>query len=282
VALATYPGRVDATPHDEGRYRRIVDRLGLPAREQLTCGTHVHVEIESPEEGVAVLDRIRPWLPILLAVSANSPFWQEEDTGFASYRHEAWGRFPSAGPTEIFGSVPAYERAIDALVATDALLDRGMVYFDARLSAKFPTVEIRVADVCLHAQDAVLIAGLARGLVLTAAQEWRDGVDPDPVRLELLRIAHWTAARWGLDRDLLHPRSWRPVPARDAVDLLVGHIDGALGETGDLSLVHELVDGLLTRGTGAQWQRAHRDAGGSWADLVRAAIALTAQPARLP
>ncbi len=216
------------------------------------------------------------------AVSANSPFWQETDTGFASYRHEAWGRFPSAGPNELFHSVENYERAIDALVATDALLDRGMVYFDARLSATFPTVEIRVADVCLHGADAVLLAGLVRGLVLTAAREWRDGVQADPVRLELLRVAHWTAARWGLDSNLLHPRTWRPAPARAVVELLLDHITSALTETGDLPLVRAQLDTVLARGTGAEWQRAQRAASGDWAELVRAAVALTQEPVALP
>ncbi len=278
AALGTFPARVHATPTPGPRYRRIVERLGLPAREQLTCGMHVHVEIEDPAEGVGVLDRIRPWLPVLLAVSANSPFWQEEDTGFASYRHEAWGRFPSAGPTQLFGSAETYERAVDALVGTDALLDRGMVYFNARLSDKFPTVEIRVADVCLHADDAVLIAALARGLVMTAAREWREGIDPDPVRLELLRVAHWTAARGGLEQDLLDPLSWRPVRARRAVEVLLHHVTAALTETGDLPLVRRAVGDVLTRGTGARWQRAHLSPGRSWADLVRAAATVTAEP----
>ncbi len=282
AALGTYPGRVQARPSSDRRYRRLVDRLGLPAREQLTCGTHVHVEIDDRTEGVAVLDRIRPWLPLLVAVSANSPFWQAEDTGFASYRHEAWGRFPSAGPTELFGSVENYDRTVDALVATDALLDRGMLYFNARLSAKFPTVEIRVADVCTRGEHAVLIAALARALVSTAAREWRAGVDPDPVRLELLRVAYWTAARWGLDGDLLDPRSGRPVPARDAVATLLDHLTDALTETGDLPLVRALLDQLLTDGTNAHWQRTHVDRGADWADLVHAAVELTREPICLP
>lgn len=281
AALGTCPVAVQATPSTDGRYRRLVNRLGLPAREQLTCGMHVHVEVDGRAEGVGVLDRIRPWLPSLLALSANSPFWQAEDTGFASYRHEAWGRFPSAGPTELFGSVAAYDRAVDALVATDALLDRAMVYFDARLSAKFPTVEIRVADVCLRGADAVLIAALARGLVATAAQQWRDGLDPDPVRLDLLRVAHWTAARWGLGRDLLTPRSWKPAPARQVVEALVDHIAPALVDTGDHELVRNLLDAVLTRGTGARWQRGHLGADQNWADLVRAAVTVTAEPISL-
>ena len=93
------------------------------------------------------------WLPVLLALSANSPFWQGRDTGYASFRSQAWTRFPTAGPTEIFGSAAAYEARAAGLVDTGVLLDRGMIYFDARLSHKYPTVEIRVADVCLHAED---------------------------------------------------------------------------------------------------------------------------------
>lgn len=282
AALGTYPGRVDATPSSDRRHQRIVDRLGLPAREQLTCGFHVHVGIESPDEGVAVLDRIRPWLPVLLALSTNSPFWQETDTGFASYRHEAWGRFPTAGPTGIFGSVDTYERTVEVLLGTDALLDRAMVYFDARLSARFPTVEIRVADVCLRGADAVLIAALVRALVETAARDWRAGISPSPVRLEVLRVAHWTAARWGLDAQLLDPQSWRPVPAPRAVELLMAHTEGALIETGDLFPVQQLLADVAQRGTGAAWQRSHLEAGGSWRDLVRGAVAMTEEPIRLP
>lgn len=282
AALGTSPTLVQATPSSEQRYQRLVGRLGLPAREQLTCGMHVHVEIDGADEGVAVLDRIRPWLPVLVALSANSPFWQETDTGFASYRYEAWDRFPSAGPTQLFGSVEAYERAVDALVATDALLDRAMVYFNARLSAKFPTVEVRVADVCLRGGDAVLVAALARGLVTTAARGWRDGDAPDPVRLDLLHVAHWTAARWGLGRDLLDPRSWRPAPARQVVDHLLDHVIDALTETGDLPLVRGLLEAVLTRGTGADWQRETWDATRSWAQVVGAAVSLTREPISLP
>jgi carboxylate-amine ligase len=282
AALGTSPTQVEATASSDQRYQRLVSRLGLPAREQLTCGMHVHVAIDSADEGVAVLDRIRPWLPVLVALSANSPFWQETDTGFASYRYEAWGRFPSAGPTQLFGSLEAYERAVDALVATDALLDRAMVYFNARLSATFPTVEVRVADVCLRGEDAVLIAALARGLVTTAVREWREDKAPDPVRLDLLRVAHWTAARWGLGRDLLDPGTWRPAPAREVVGHLLDHVTDALTDTGDLSLVRQLLDAVLTRGTGASWQRERWGTTGSWAHLVGAAVTLTCEPILLP
>ena len=153
----------------------MAEQFGLTQAEQLACGCHVHVSVESPEEGVAVLDRIRVWLPVLTALSANSPYWQGEDTRYASFRSQAWGRWPSAGPIEVQGSVQRYRAMVSTLVGTGVLLDEAMAYFDARLSARYPTVEIRVADVCLRAEDAVLVAALCRGLVDTAAEEERHG-----------------------------------------------------------------------------------------------------------
>jgi carboxylate-amine ligase len=149
----------------------------------------VHVSISSPDEGVAVLDRIRPWLPVLLAISANSPFWQGRDSAYASYRYQAWSRWPSAGPTEPFGSTEVYRQTVQQMVSTGALLDSGMVYFDARLSEHYPTVELRISDVCLYADDAALIAALARALVETEARLWRAGSAIPAHRIEMLRLA---------------------------------------------------------------------------------------------
>ena len=154
----------------------MVERFGLTTAEQLTCGCHVHVEVADDAEGVGVLDRIRVWLPPLLALSVNSPFWQGEDTGYASFRSQAWSRWPSAGPAPFWGSPAAYHREIDRMVSSGVLLDRHMAYFDARLSDRYPTVEVRVADVCLDLADTILIAGLVRALVETAAAEWAAGV----------------------------------------------------------------------------------------------------------
>ena len=115
------------------------------------------------------------WLPLLTAISANSPYWQGQDTGYASYRSIAWGQWPTAGPTETFGDVDGYHRAIKGLLDTGAAMDDGMIYFDARLSASYPTLEIRVPDVCTDVGDSALIAALARGLVDTAATDWAHG-----------------------------------------------------------------------------------------------------------
>jgi glutamate---cysteine ligase / carboxylate-amine ligase len=133
AALGTSPVLVEPSPFGSDRYQRMAETFGLTAHEQLTCGCHVHVGISSPAEGVAVLDRAGPWLAPLLALSANSPFWQGQDSSYASFRYQAWGRWPSSGPTAPFGTPAAYRQTLEAMVQTGALLDTGMVYFDARL-----------------------------------------------------------------------------------------------------------------------------------------------------
>lgn len=117
--------------------------------------------------------------------------------------------------------------------------------------------------------------------MVTAAREWRAHVDPDPIRLELLRVAHWTAARWGLHGDLPHPRTGRPVPAGHAVDALLTPLTPALTETGDLVAVRTLLDDLRGRGTGAGWQRSHLDPETGRAAFIRAAVDVTRQPIRV-
>ena len=183
VAVATSPFKVRPTATENERYARMIEMFGIIARQQLTCGQHIHVSINSPDEGVAALDRIRGWLPLLTAISANSPYWQGQDTGYASYRSIAWGQWPTAGPTETFGNVTGYHQAIKGLLETGAAMDDGMIYFDARLSASYPTLEIRVPDVCTDVGDSALIAALARGLVDTAATRLgarpAGGADPD-------------------------------------------------------------------------------------------------------
>ena len=114
------------------------ETFGQVARRGTTCGMHVHVAIDSAEEGVGCLDRIAPWLPVLLAVSTNSPFAEGRDTGYASWRTQLWSTWPSAGPTEPFGSYAGYRRACERMIASGAARDPGMLYFDARLSAGQP------------------------------------------------------------------------------------------------------------------------------------------------
>lgn len=196
AALATSP--LPVVPHltPQPRYETMLERFGITSREQLTCACHVHVSVDSDEEGVAVLDRIRIWLPVLTALSANSPFWNGTDTGYTSFRSQAWNRLPTTGPNEIFGSAQAYHNHVRALLRTGVPVDEAMMYFDARLSQHHPTVEIRVADVCLDTDTTVLLAALVRVLVETAARQWDAGEPPNPVPAAVLRLAGWRASKW--------------------------------------------------------------------------------------
>lgn len=255
VAMGTSP--LAALPHtqSQARYLAMEERFGLILREQLMCGFHVHVSVGSAEEGVAVLDRIRIWLPTLIALAANSPFWHGQDTGYASFRYQVWRRWPTAGPTEIFGSAAAYRNLLDMLLTCNVLLDRAMIYFDARLSATYPTVEVRVPDVCLKAEHATAIAAVIRALVETAAAEWAAGQAPPAVPAEMIRLASWRASRFGLDDDLIHPVLNRPLPAEECVAALLAHTRPALEEAGDAGAVESVIRQIFTEGTGAQLQR---------------------------
>ncbi|MGW6536466.1 glutamate--cysteine ligase [Streptomyces sp. NPDC055051] len=275
AAVATSPLPVQPSLNAGRRYRWMGEQFGLTAQEQLTCGCHVHVSVASDEEGVAVLDRIRPWLAVLTAMSANSPFWQGEDSGYGSYRSRVWNRWPSAGPVDIFGSADRYHEQVRAMVDTGALRDEGMIYFDARLSATYPTVEVRVADVCLDASTPVLLAALVRGLVETAARAWQDGRPPARIGTSLLRLASWRAGRSHLDGPLLHPETMRETSAEDAVEALYQHVREALKDHGDDDRVREGIAHLLERGNGAHVQRGLRAEGMELASVVTRCAEMT-------
>ncbi|MEU7015196.1 glutamate--cysteine ligase [Streptomyces sp. NPDC046385] len=276
AALATSPLPVEPSRNLGSRYRWMAEQFALTTQEQLTCGCHVHVSVESDEEGVAVVDRIRPWLYLLNAISGNSPFWDGQDSGYSSYRSRVWNRWPSAGPYEPFGSAEGYHERVRDMLATSVLRDKGMIYFDARLSHSYPTVEIRVADVCLEPDTTVLVATLARGLVETAARAWRDGAPPARVPAGLLRLASWRAARSGLGGPLLDPRTLRETPAEAALEVLLDHTDAALRDCGDRDRARRSLAALIARGSGAQRQRAlHRD-GLDLGEVVRECVRITA------
>ncbi|CAM5286388.1 putative glutamate--cysteine ligase 2 [Streptomyces avidinii] len=261
AAVATSPLSVRPTLNAGTRYRWLGEQFGLTAQEQLTCGCHVHVSVASDDEGVAVLDRIRPWLAVLTAISANSPFWQGEDSGYASYRSRVWNRWPSAGPVDLFGSADRYHEQVRSMIDTGVLRDEGMIYFDARLSATYPTVEVRVADVCLDPGTPVLLAALIRGLVETAARSWENGEPPARIGTSLLRLASWRAGRSGLDGPLLHPETMREASPVAAVEALYRYVRQALVDHGDDERVRDGIAHLHERGNGARIQRRLHEGG---------------------
>ncbi|MDX6325117.1 MAG: glutamate---cysteine ligase / carboxylate-amine ligase [Nocardioidaceae bacterium] len=213
--LAEGPERLTQKP----RYERIREEYGEVARQALVCGMHVHVEVRDEREAIAVVDGVRPWLPVLLALSANSPFMRGEDTGYASWRSQVWSRWPAAGPREAFDGPDTYAETGRLLQEWGAVLDEGMLYYDVRRAADWPTVELRVADVCTEVDDSLLVAALSRGLVSTLVADFRASRPlPEGVwRTDLLRAAQWRAARYGMASTLVHPLRRELAPAREVV-----------------------------------------------------------------
>jgi carboxylate-amine ligase len=242
-------GKVTPKP----RYEQMLDLYGEVGKRGPVCGMHVHVEVDDDEEGVRIVDRIQPWLPVLVALSANSPFHKGIDTAYASWREQVWDGWPSAGPVEPFGDAAGYHDAVRRIVGTGAVIDEAMVYFDARLAARNPTVEIRVADVCTDIDDVLVVAALARALVETVASAPES--DP-PWRIEMLRASRWLARRYGLTGDLLDPHTQKRRPADEVVDLLLDHVAEPLQAAEDDEQVREGVARLLRDGGGAGRQRA--------------------------
>ena len=234
------------------------------AREQVICGCHVHVGIDDPEQAIAVVSGVGPWLSPIVALAANSPYWDGRDTGYASYRTELWRRWPTAGTPAPFADRADYEAVVEALFRTGSIDDHARIYWDVRPSAKFPTVEFRVADVGLGVDDAVVTAGLARALAATAAE--RRSV---PVRPELLRAATWRAARYGLSGELIDVEAAVARPARELIGRFLDRLRPGLEEFGDWDEVSGLVARTLADGTGADRQRAVRAATGDPGAVVR-------------
>jgi carboxylate-amine ligase len=247
------------------RYQRIMRDYGALWPTPGLCGCHVHVGVPDRELGVQVLNHLRAWLPVLQAVTANSPFADGTDTGYASWRSVLWARWPTVGPPPHLESAARYDAVVAELVGTGAMLDDGMLYWYARLSAHVPTVEVRIGDVCPTVEDTLLVAALVRALVSTVVDEVARGRPPRPLRDWLVDAAHWRASRDGLEGAAVDVTSGRPRPAWELLHALVAHVTPALDRHGDTAAVRQLLDLLAQRGSGAARQRRlytqHRDIG---------------------
>ncbi len=250
------------TPDD--RYRRMSRDFGELARASLTCASHVHIGVPDRTTGVVISNHLRPWLPILLALAANSPFHDGGDTGYGSWRYEVWRRWPSAGPPPWFGSLDEYESRVDALLRCGAILDKGMLYWDIRLSEHQPTLEIRVADVMPTVEQAALLAALIRAL----ADQALDGASAPRPQQEVLRGHLWRAARDGLAGRCADPRSGDLEPTWRLVDDLVDELRPHLRSAGDAEFVTDALRVLRESGGGAQRQRAQFARRGRLTDVI--------------
>jgi carboxylate-amine ligase len=271
VAAGSVPAPLDldGQTFPKRRYERMIADYAEVGRQQLVCAMQTQVGVEDRELAVAALPLVGAWLPVLLALSGSSPYFDAADTGYVSYRSVLWSHWPSAGPPLAFASAAEYDETVRALVASGVVLDPGMVYFDVRPSARYPTLEVRICDAVPLLDDVVTLAGLSRALVVTALRSVT-GAGPAsvPPRPELVRAARWRASRSGLADVLVDPRGSDALPAREVVAALLDHVRPALDELGDRAAVSKGVADILRRGTSAERQRAAPSLGAAVDELV--------------
>lgn len=252
---------VSPSPH----YDDVAEQLGHLTRDHEVNGLHVHIEVADDEERVRALDRVRGWLPVLLALTGNSPFVNGRDSAFASWRSIQIRRLPASWAPPRFRDYDEYRAGVQRLIDLGALTDAASLSWAARISERYPTVEVRVFDAQLTAEDSVFAALVARAIVLTDDQSHADiGVDGIDASL-------WTAARRGMSTRLIDPTTGEVDDAWAVADRMLSAIAPALRALGDEERVDEGVERLRTVGSGADRQRRAVDEGGAaaLADLLR-------------
>lgn len=236
------------------RYGAIKRDYALVADEQVVCGLHVHVGIEDRDVAARAMSWISPHLPTLLALSASSPYWLGDDTGYASWRNMLWQRWPSAGPADNFESAQEYDAMLEGMVRSGVILDIGMHYQDLRLSSHVPTMEMRICDACPDVDTSVLIAVLFRALVERGIRAAKSGEKPPRYSQAWLRAATWRAARSGLEGILIDPTTMGTDSARTVIWQLIEELMPDLVASGDLAFVRTVARRMLEDGSSAARQ----------------------------
>ncbi len=252
-------GAESAAVADHPRYRAGVEQYRGMLDDFAICSMHTHIDMPDRELAVLVGNHLRSWLPLLVALSANSPFHQGNDTGYSSWRAVVRSRFPCLGPPPYAESLAHYQELAIAMAESEAMLHADMPFWDIRPNPQVPTIEIRAMDVSADVDDTVALAVLIRALVWTAAASVRNG-DPGPRPCsELLRAAYWRAARDGWSGSGVDALTGHILPVAAQADRLLGYVRPALEEHGDLHLVTEFLRRLATHGGGAERQRVSAD-----------------------
>jgi glutamate---cysteine ligase / carboxylate-amine ligase len=248
------------------RYRAIEERYGRIARDEHIFGMHIHVGLPPEVDRLRVLNIVRHQLPLLLALSASSPFFEGADTGFASFRTILWRRWPSSGIPPRFADDAEFRQYVDALLDAGVMADPWNLYWSARPHPKYPTIEIRVTDVCPSVQDAAAIAALTRAIVYAAAtgvlqDDALENVSP-VMEQELLRVNEWRVARDGMNARIIDACTGAThQPVRAAIGSLLDRIGRCAGELGDAGWLNRIAT-IVERGNAAdRMRRHHADAG---------------------
>jgi carboxylate-amine ligase len=257
IAASTHPFAEWHLQHQthKSRYDTLMRDMQSLARRLLICGMHVHVGIEDDDLRVSLLNRFSAFLPLLLSLSTSSPFWQGEDTGLKSFRLTVFDNFPRSGLPEMFNDYDDYQRHIDILQRAGVLEDATFIWWDLRISARYPTLETRIPDICTRLDDAASIAALTQCILhyLYRMHRERTGV---PVHARfLVNQNRWRAMRYGYDEGLVDFARAEVVPVADLLADIVEKVQpdaDVLGCSRELEQVLE----IPARGSSAHRQLA--------------------------
>jgi glutamate---cysteine ligase / carboxylate-amine ligase len=239
--------------HPDARYKNIVEDMQLVARANLIFGLHVHIGIEDRETAIHMMNHARYFLPHILALSTNSPFWLGMNTGLKSYRCKVFDKFPRTNIPDYFPSWGEYENFIKLLIKTNCIDNAKKIWWDIRPHPFFNTIEFRVADVPMRADETIAIAALIQATVAKLYKLYAANQGFRLYRRALIMENKWRAARYGLDGKLIDFGKQIEVPTRDLVHEYLEFIDDVVDELGsreELNYIHE----ILEKGSGADRQ----------------------------
>ncbi len=262
IAASTHPfSEWQSQKHtDKERYHVLARDMQAVARRLLICGMHVHVGIDDDELRIDVMNQVSYFLPHLLALSTSSPFWRGEDSGLKCYRLSVFDELPRTGLPSRFESHGEYKRHVDVLVDAGVFEDASMIWWDVRPSAKFPTLEMRITDVCTVLDDAMAIAALYQCIVRMLYRLRRENQRWREYNNMLIDENRWRAKRYGIDEGLIDFGKGKLVPCADLLEELIEMTAQDAEALGCVRQVHHCRE-IVRRGTSAHQQLAtYKDA----------------------
>ena len=262
--LATWRTQIE-TP--KARYRQLVEDFQIIGRRNVLCGLHIHVAVPPAVDRVQVMNRVMHWLPVFLALSTSSPFWNRSPTGLLSYRQSAYDEWPRTGIPDHFADEAEYARLVDTL----ALKDTSFLWWAIRPALRFPTLELRICDACTRLADTLAIAALYRCVVrrLTLRPEVAPPWTAHTRRL--IDENRWRAKRYGLDAEFIPPGGGEARPCRDTVRAMIENL-AEDARSLDCEAALDRVRTILDEGTSAHAQLSVYDAARARGDTQAKAL----------
>ena len=254
-AAGTHPFSLwkDQLITDNPRYHELINEMQDAARSNLIFGLHVHIGIESREQGVMLMNSARYFLPHIFALSTNSPFWEGRNTGFKSYRVKVFDKFPRTGIPDSFSSAEEYDKYINLLLKTNCIDNRKKVWYDIRLHPDFNTIEFRICDVPMRVEETIALAALIQAIVAKLVKLMKQNLDFRHYGRSLIMENKWRAARYGIEGKLIDFGKEEEVSVTSLTEELLVFVDDVVDELGSRKEL-DYINTILKNGTGADKQ----------------------------